>query len=338
MHRVLWMALPALLVIAGCRRAPGPIDPGDTTRLPACPAGPHLVVGVQSRSTDADQLVLRYAGASLEECQGVVVPSQEYDTLTTVGGLPDGTDLVGFAEYYGGGRLVRFDGATEVGRVEDASSYPIGIAPVTLQGQAAIAVVWGGDSSGSSDSGDRVEIYAQGDLSSLGRWDVSSSLTRVAAAPSGQPDRIAAVIDYGIQEYRADPSATSLPTTGELQIAKPRTLGYLRSLDVSGQLARAGSDKGVLSWRLGESNALLGPVACTWPATTDTLLPAEEAHYAAAVIDLAEPDDTLVVVEGDVEGVDASTHLYLVHRRGECERLVSYPTDYAAVAIAWAGR
>jgi hypothetical protein len=261
MRRALLCTSLLALAIGGCRRAPGPIDPSDTTNLAPCPAGLHLLVGLQARDYEKEQLLLRYAGPGLEECQGLVLPDDDYDTMTTVGGLPDGTDLVGFAGPYAeSGRVVRFDGANEIGRVEDGMFYPISTAAITFQGAPAVAVLWG-SGSGSSDNGERLDVYSQSDLSRLGSWDVSYELVRVAAAPSGQADRVAGAINGGLQEYRADASADTLPTTGELQVAKPPDTGYLRSLDVAGQLARASSDRGVLSWQATESPAFLGPVA-----------------------------------------------------------------------------
>lgn len=327
-----------LSMLAGCRRnGTGPIDPGRPDQLAPCGEGLHLVMGLQAPSTDKEQALLRFT-QDLAQCQGAIVRYDDYGTLSTVGGLPDGTDMVGFRGDFGyGGVLARFDGQTSIGRIEDPMFYPIGIAPLTFHGQPAIAVAWGSGSS-SSDSGERLDIYAQADLAPLGSWDTSYELVRVAAPPSGQADRVAAMIGGGLQEYRADPGGATLATTGELQVAKPSTVGWARSLDVSGVDVRAATQRGVMSWRTGQAPAFLGPVQCRWPDTTTTPLPSDDAAYVSAVIDRSSPDDTLVVVDGEVAGSDADTFLYVLRPRGECGLIAEIPSGYRAVSIAWSGR
>lgn len=336
--------LVLVLSLAGCRRpgtgpGTGPIDPGRPDQHAPCPEGaPHLLVGLTSASSSSEQAVARFT-RDLRQCRGLVVASSTYGTIRVVGGLPDGTDLVGFAASYGrGGALVRFGPDRELGRVESTSEYPISIAAVMFQSQPAVAVAWGSGQS-SSDHGERVEVYAQSDLRVLASWEVSYAFVRVAAAPSGQPERLAGAINEGLQEYRADPGATSLATTGELRVAAPNGVGYLRSLDVAGGHARATVDRGVLSWQHGIAPAFLGPVHCVWPDTADTELPVSDATYPSAVIELASPEESLVVVRGQLEGgSDELTHIYTMRRRGECRHEMSFARSHAAVSLAWSGR
>lgn len=295
------------------------------------------MIALATGHSDEEQALLRY-DETLSPCRGAVVPYADYGTIASVGGLSDGTDLVGFSGPYGrGGLLVRFEERTERGRVEDASLLPISITALSFEGRAAVAVVWGSRSS--SDNGDRLDVYAEDDLALLGSWDVSSSLVRAARAPSGQPGRLAALIGDGLQEHRADPGGTTLATTGELQVARPSNTGVLRSLDVSGDRVRVAGDDGVLSWRLGAAPAFLGPVQCRWPRTTSSSLPEETADHVAALIDPSAPDESLVLVSGELRGgSEARSHLYRMTPRGECELVESMPGRYRAVAMSFAGR
>src|SRR5690606_30819150 len=106
------LVVVALLACAGCRRGPeAPVDPTHSG-LPECPAGePHLVIGLQALRSDAVQAIARYT-LDLAPCRGAALPSGELGTISAVGALADGTDLVGFYEQYrGGGALVRVEGA-----------------------------------------------------------------------------------------------------------------------------------------------------------------------------------------------------------------------------------
>ncbi len=336
--RRLACSLALLVLLAGCRRGPGAIDPLRPDQLAPCPSGaPHLVIALATGHSDEEQALLRY-DQTLSACRGAVVPYADYGTIASVGGLSDGTDLVGFSGPYGrGGLLVRFEETTERGRVEDESLLPVSIAALSFEGRPAVAVVWGSRSS--SDDGDRLDVYAEDDLARLGSWDVTYSLVRAAAPPSGQPGRIAALIGEGLQEYRADPGGTTLATTGELQVARPSNTGVLRSLDVLGDRVRVAGDDGVLSWRLGAAPAFLGPVHCRWPRTTSSPLPEETADHAAALVDPSAPDESLVLVSGELRGgSDASSHLFRMTPRGECELVESMPGRYRGVAMSWAGR
>ncbi len=322
----------ALLSCAGCRRAGGPVDP-TSPELAACPSGePHLVIGLQALRGDATQALARFT-ADLAPCRGASLPSDELGTIVAVGALADGTDLAGFSNSYGGGgRLVRVDGASVTAQIEDESDYPISIAPLSYEGQAAVAVVWGEKST--SDSGERIEIYAEADLASLARFDVASELIAAVPAPSGQPSRLAGLINGGLQEYR--PELGSLATTGELQVALPSGVYYRKALHVRGADVRVTARQGVLSWRAGSAPAFLGPVSCRWPDTIDTRLPVETAEYGAALVDARAPDDSLVLVSGELDGGSEETsHLFVLRPRGECLRLASMSEDHRAVAMAF---
>ncbi|MCZ7687415.1 MAG: hypothetical protein M5U28_55225 [Sandaracinaceae bacterium] len=175
--RRLACSLALLVLVAGCRRGPGAVDPLRPDQLAPCPSGaPHLVIALATGHSDEEQALLRY-DQTLSACRGAVVPYADYGTIASVGGLSDGTDLVGFSGPYGsGGLLVRFEEATERGRVEDESLLPVSIAALSFEGRPAVAVVWGSRSS--SDSGDRLDVYAEDDLARLGSWDVTYSLVR----------------------------------------------------------------------------------------------------------------------------------------------------------------
>ena len=327
------LLLVALLACAGCRRGPGgPVDPTNADLSP-CPSGaPHLVVGLRA-PYEATQAIARYTH-DLTLCRGAALPAAEHGAIVAVGALADGADVVGFQGDYRGGKLARIEGASITAQVEDEAAYPISIAPVTYEGQPAIAVVWGTRNSSSFD-GERVAIYAEAGLASLASFDVASELIAVTAPPSGQPSRLAGLIAGGLQEYR--PELASLATTGELQVALPSGVFYRNTLDVRGAEVRVASREGVLSWRAGSAPAFLGPVSCRWPDTVDTRLPVEAAEYLAAVVDPRAPDDTLVLVSGELEGgSDVTSHLFVLRPRGEC--LFVGPMmleDHHAVAMAF---
>jgi hypothetical protein len=329
----------ATIALVGCRRGGGggPVDPTRPDSLAPCPeSAPHLVVGLQSTEWDGDHALVRLT-SDLRACRGLVLP-RALGNVTTVGGLSDGTDLVGFgSDYGGGGSLVRFDADGEVGRVESASDFPLSVATVIFRGQPALAVAWGSRSS--SDQGERVAVYALSDFAMLGSWDVSWELVRVAPSVSGQAERITGTISGDLQEYRADPGGSSLATTGEVRVASPSGSGYFGSIDVHGAEVRAVVDRGVLSWRAGLPPAFLGPVSCRWPATADTVLPMPTAEYLSGVVALDAPEETIVLVSGELEGGSgAITHLYTLWHRGECRIEASFARRHRAVAIAWAGR
>lgn len=321
----------ALLAAPGCRRAaPDPLDPNQPGQHPVCPDA-HVVMGLQAIHYEATQALLRFT-ADRSPCAGVLLPASDFGTLRTVGVLSDGSDLVGFAGSYGGGALVRVDGATVLDRVDDEAFYPISIVAVRIDGTPAAAVVWGSGSS-SSDSGERLDVYAEADLSLLGRWEVSSETTRVARAPGDSAGRLALTVREGMQVVRAERGATTPPMAGELQVARPNGAGSVRSLHVDGEHVRMAAAKGVLAWQLGTAPAFLGPVQCRWPDTLDTPLPAENADHLAALVDPNAPEDTWVLVDGDVEGTDARSHLYLLRPRGECALIGSISPDHRAVAL-----
>ncbi len=333
---LLWMTLAASL--AGCRRGPSTtVDPMSPDSYGVCPEGaPHLVVALAVNTSEVEQALLRFT-EDLAPCRGAVLPDDPFGTIETVGGLADGTDVVGFSDYYGGGRLVRLAEGTELARIEDEQWAPIGFGALTFRGQSAVATVWGSRSS--SDSGERLDVYAQDGLAPLGGWEVSYELVRAAAPPTGQADRIATMVGDGLREQRADPGATTLATTGEITVTRPNNSGYVRSLDVSGSRVRVAVSRGVLSWTAGAAPAFLGPVRCEWPATTDTPLPGEDADYVAAVIDPSDPEQTLVIVNGELSGgSETRSHLYRMQRRGECELVAVIPPDWRGIAMAWAGR
>ncbi len=328
----------ALLLLAGCARQPITLNPGDTSSQPVCPSGPHLLVGAVASGSPVSQTLLRY-DASLQPCRGLQLDYSTYGSLTLVGGLQDGTDLVGFVGDYGrGGSLVHVDGGMVLDRIDRDDLSPISVSPITFQSQPAVAVLWG-DASSSSDSGDTLEIYREQGWSLVGSWHVSYEFVRVSAAPSGQPDRIAGLIHDGLQEYRVDPGAASLATTGELQVAIPNNAYSRSSLDVLGTDVRVGTKGGVLSWSAGLAPAFLGPVACNSPDPAGTPLPAEDAEYVGAVLDAGSAGGSLALVHGAIRGGSGTaTYLYRMGAHGECTQLGAYPSDYSAASIAWSGR
>lgn len=332
-----------LLLCSGCFRNTAPIDPNNPDQLAPCPDGEmHLTVALATRDYEATQSILRFRAGSFEQCQGIVVPYEDFDYVQTVGGMPDGSDVVGFRSDYYGGLVVRFDGNEETARIADDALYPIGISPITFDGQDAIAIAWAGGTPSSSDSAERITVHSRASLAQLGGWDVSYQAIRAAPPLTGQGSRMSVLLSgSGLQEMRADPGASALATTGELQVATPPATGYGRSLDVLGANARIGADNGVLYYRHEQGgNAFLGPVYCRWPAVTGTRLPNADADYIGALIDPSDPDDlTVALVDGTLEGLDSSgTHVFTLRHRGECELLFSIPTTHAAVAISWAGR
>jgi hypothetical protein len=325
-----FLLVVALLACAGCRRGPdGPIDP-TSSGLAVCPSS-HLVIGLRA-PYDQTQAIARFT-MDLAPCRGAALPTGEHGTISAVGALSDGTDLVGFSDSYGGsGTLARVDGASVTAEIDDEEAYPISIAPLTYGGQPAVAVVWG-DGGSSTNSGERLDVYAEVGLAPLASFTVSSELISAAAAPSGQPARLAGLIAGGLQEYR--PELASLATTGELQVALPSGVYYRRSLDVRGDEVRVASREGVASWRAGTAPAFLGPVHCRWPDTVDTRLPGEAAEYVTALVDPRAPGDSLVLVTGELEGGSVSTsHLFVLRPRGECLLFASMPENLSGAGMA----
>lgn len=328
----------ALSLTAGCRRGDGVSrpTPSDPTRLDACPAGPHLLMGLFLRTSSAEPALLRF-DAALQPCQGLSLPDEEWGTLETVGGLRDGRDLVGFSTTRGGS-VVIFDGTAEAGRVESDEYRPISVTEVPLEG-GALAVLWGSLSS-SSRSGEQLNLYRLSDLSLIGSFDADWEDKAVTPAPSGQASRFATLRSPdGLQEYRLDPGATEPSTTGELQIALPRG-GTANAIDLVGGEPGAGivvaQDDGISWWSPELPRAFLGPTHCQWPAFAGTPLPANDADYASVA---ADGDAALALVDGELEGgSEEQYHLYRMTRRGECELLYSIPDTHRAVALAWSGR
>jgi hypothetical protein len=339
------MRAPLLLIVvlAGCRGGVvGPIDPTDPGPLSACPTGPHLSVALGVREWGEEQSILRFAAGSFAQCQGFVPPVMEYGDLVTIGGLDDGSEVLGFIDASRrGGAIARVDGEAVTAHLLSEELFPIGISPLSFAGESAVAVVWGSSFGSSSDSGEFLSVHRASDLSELDGWDVSWSSVRAAAPASGQQQRLA-VLENGasMQEMRADPGATTLATTGELVVSIPFGSGTSRSLDVLAGEVRVAGDDGVLYWRSGSGNAFLGPVTCRWPATTSTRLPAEGSEYRGALIEPNDPTDlTVVLVSGELEGgSEERSHVYLMRHRGDCEHVFSIADTHDAVAIAWAGR
>jgi hypothetical protein len=338
------IALATLVLCAGClRNTGGPIDPDNPDDLAPCPTDrAHLAVAIRAVDYESTPAVLRMIEGSFEQCRGISLPSADYGDVHTIGGMPDGSEVVGFrsGSFYGGS-VVRFDGSEETGRIEDDMLYPIGIAPITFEGQDAIAVTWAAGTPSSSDSGELITVHAHPSLAQLGGWDISYQSIRAAPPLTGQGSRMSVLMNgAGLQEMRADPGASTLATTGELQVSIPFTVGVLRSLDVEGARARVAGDNGVLYYEHEQGgNAFLGPAYCRWPSVFGTLIPTETADYVTALIDTGDPDLTIALVDGILEGRDIhTTHVVTLTHRGECELLFSIPTTHDAVAIAWAGR
>jgi hypothetical protein len=334
------IAFIALSLLAGCRRAGAePFDPNNPDLLAPCPSGaPHLAVGLRASAYDSEQVLLRFT-TDFEQCQGTIVSSATYGTISTVSALPDGTDVVGFLSGYGrDGSIVLFDGTNELGTIEAEGVAPISIAPLTFEGSPAFVVVWG-DSSSSSATGERIDVYST-ELALLGSWDVPWEITRATAPITNLTDRIAAWdAGNGLQEFRSDPGATSLATTGELQIAQPSATYSATSLDVVGSNVRTATAKGVLYWRSGLAPAFLGPVHCRYPVTGADVLPDGNESYEHALVDRDAPEEaSLVLVRGVLEGASESTsEIYVLGHRGDCRQMLSIPSTHHAVGMAWSG-
>ncbi|HJL15274.1 MAG TPA: hypothetical protein RMH99_06445 [Sandaracinaceae bacterium LLY-WYZ-13_1] len=339
-----WLLALAVLapLAAGCRNGPvrpdGP-DPDRPGSLDPCPAA-HLAVLLRASDHEAVPRIVRFDG-SLRACQGAALPDDsDYDSPRSIGGLDDGSELVGFAGGYStGGILALVSEGAITPRLEHEEYFPVSIAAVDWGGTPAVAVLWG-DGDAGREEGEQVEVYAQSDLSRLGAWSTGGYPyeTAIAPASTGQANRLATVVENDLQEVRADPGGETLATTDELFVGTPSWTGRVDSLDVRGDRVVAGGSNGVVWWRRDLPNAFLGPLTCRWGHLVGTPLPEEGAEYGDVAIDAEDPDATLVIVSGTVAGDDGrGTHLYRLHRRGECELVYSAPDTHEAVALGWAG-
>lgn len=334
---LLAFVLLAGAAVVGCGRAddtgPDPTNPG---ALAPCPAG-HYTLALRASHYEAEPAIVRF-DASLRACQGVRFV--ELGSPRAVGGLPSGDDLVGFAPGYGGsGQLVRVAGTTVEVIASDEALFPISIAPLTWQGTPAVAVLWGDGELG-REEGERIDIYAEAGLSLLGSWTGFGYpyVTAVGPAVSGQTARVAGIYGGDLQEYRSDPGADTLATTDELIVQRPSWSGTVGSLDVRGDRVIAGGSNGVLYWRRGMPEAFLGPLRCRWPYHVGTPLVGDDASYGEVAIDATDPEATLVLVNGALDGGSSrDDHLYRLHPRGECEHVYTVPDTHGAVSLGWAG-
>lgn len=337
---LLSITLGAILLggaIAGCGRVDdtGP-DPSNPDALEPCPAG-HYSLLLRATDYEADPALVRF-DQNLRGCRGARFT--ELGDPRAVGGLPSGDDLVGFAGSYStSGQLVRLSGGTVEVVKSDEVLFPISIAPLTWDGQPAVAVLWGEGDLG-REEGERVDVYAEAGLATLGSWEVGGYpyVTAIGPAVSGQTARLAGIVGGDLQEYRSDPGADTLATTDELVVRRPSWSGNVDSLDVRGGRVVAGGDDGVIRWELGMPEAFLGPLQCRWPHYVGTPLPEARASYGDVAIDLTDFEATLVLVDGALEGGSTrADHLYRIHRRGECELVYTVPDTHAAVSLSWAG-
>lgn len=327
--------IAGVALIAGCRGG-GPIDPGQVDRFAACPAGePHLVLGLRLAHSDVEHALFRF-DANLGPCRGLVLPNEDYSSLRAVGGLPDGRDLVGVTgDYSHPNALIVFDGQNEVARVEDDAYVPMSIAPIE-HGGPAVAVLWGSGDPG-RENGERLDIYARDTFALIASFDATWDHKAVSPAPSGQPDRLAILEYAGLQEYRIDPGATSLATTGELQVALPRDSGAANALDIVGGEVVAAQNDGIGRWALGEAPAFLGPVHCAWPAISGDRLPVADANYTSVVH--GRDGRAIALVDGELEGgSEEDDFVFQISDRGECELVLAVPDTHAAIGLAWSGR
>ncbi|MCB9592583.1 MAG: hypothetical protein H6719_07615 [Sandaracinaceae bacterium] len=335
-------------VLAGCfvDVGGGGPDPRRPQDLDACPDGvPHLLVGLQSTSSifdddPAEQVVLRFT-PDFDGCRGLVVPSSEYGEIYSVGGLPDGSDLVGFdGNRFSAlpGAVVRFRGQDEVDRVQDPSLLPIAARPITFGGAPAVAILWG-HQGGSGVVNDRLDVVAREQLTQvLGSWTVPRDLLAIGPALT-DGDRLSGLVQWdGLQGYRIDAGAETLSTTGELQVPLPPA-GTTHAMDVHGGVAQIATHDGVSFWTSGASPAFVGPRYCRHATRVGGALPMENADYVDVAIDLATPSEAaLALVYGSLDVASTSTHVFRLQRRGECERVYTVPEPYRGQAIAWSGR
>lgn len=304
----------------------GNIDPPDAQECQ--PSDPHLVIGLRSTVYEKGSMIARL-DTRLRPCKGFEFDRSQGD-LSAVGGTKDGYDLVAFDN----GQVFLLNGNHDLWGVEhESGNGALALFTMEFDGREVVGILWG-DYYG-TDSLDLVELD---DGRQIQRFDVSSSLVFMSPTVDGEPSTVAGMIEWdGVQVYRAELHADDLGTIGERQIATPRsgTLNWLAA--GSGELLIA-ADDGVLYWPPNTSDAFLGPIACLWPANRGGVLPESEAEYVSVAHDEGLSGFFLAVVDGDLEGVDATdSSIFRMGRNGECEYLYSAPEDMRINGIVWTG-
>ena len=325
MRRVspLLLASLALGCFGGGGGTPSPGPAFDPVRGPECPAR-HLSVAARPILSDGTSLLVRFT-EDLEQCQGLVVSEELDDTLWDLGGMSDGSDLLGFD-----GRVMRVRGREVLWDVE-AAGRVLDVFPLTVARTEHVAVLWG-SATGSSPSGDRLEVLDAGTGETLATYDVSFDV--VAAAASEREDRVVLLDRYdGFAEHVVDLSAEALGGAGELEVAAPGGTGSLGSVLVrAGRVDVVGS-AGVLRWTP-DTPSMLGPSSCRWSYWEGETLP-EECEFRGLAADPTDEARWLTLCHApDREGA-----LVSLGPRDSCAVLLPEPRlpDHEITDLAWSG-
>lgn len=323
------VAVPMSLLLAACTTT----DPGGGPGPPPLTGEPcptvHAVAALRPTSFSAPSRLARF-DERLRPCRGSSVEG----SIGAVSGLPDGSELLGVD-----GVLVRVRDRDEVWRHEptiraDAASS---MALLEVDGLELVAVLWARDGGGATG----LEVLRIADGSLERTYDVSSSIRAIATASSGQGDRLSLLHQYdGVSEVRVVLEAESLGGVGEREIAAPRSIGALQTLDARPGHLAASSTEGVLRWS-DETPSFLGPVTCRWPRLSDSVIPSSCREMAGAAMHPDEPDRVLSICEAPegLPGDGRGGALVQIGPRGDCE-VILFPdqiTDAILADVDWAG-
>lgn len=345
-ERSRWLWLPAALCLSSAASACDSVRPDDTIGPGAdpidsvvdCPAE-HLVIGL--RDPSGASAIARRSAADMTTCRGLAINGQ----VTAVGGLIDGTELVGVDS-----RVRRIGLRGEEAWSHEAPSYGLeaaAFAVLGINGGYAVAVLW---MTSYSSTGQLVEILDAGTGETMQTYDdPPGSPVAIATGLDGVGDRIALLDQYeSLREAQVVIGAPGLGSATEREIQMPRTGGELTwaasiapqpELGFPGRVA-IGSGRGVVYWSTDMAPAALGPVACAWPAYFGETLPTTCEDYDAAV---PIPGAEARFVASCVAREESASRPAIVElgRRGDC-RVLNAPSAFDAnvtvVGMAWAGR
>lgn len=305
----------------GSSTAPAP-EGIDLLGGPVCPAA-HLNLAARPLRYDGSSILIRFT-EELELCRGLAIAPEVDDTLWDVGGMADGTDLLGYD-----GRVQRVRDREILWEVEGEGRV-LDVFAITLAGTGRVGVLWGRSSGG---SGDRLDILDANAGDRLATYDVSWDVR--AAAASEREDRVVLLDRWaGFSEHVVDLSAEALGGTGELEVQAPRGVGSLDSLLVRPGQVEAVADSGILRWS-SDTASMLGPASCRWSYWAGEMLPSE-CEYRGMAADPSDPRRWLTLCHGpDLAGAIVS-----LGPRDSCAILLPERRlpNHEITDLAWSGR
>lgn len=321
--RILWGLGSMLGLLSGACVQVNELD-SDNPDLGVCPPDrPHLVVGFSGSRPGIDRYVVEPGGAAIE-CLGAALPDvYEEWTVTAVGALHDGSDLVAITEFYGGGpsRILRYADNEVVEQVDVDGRWAVQISEIPFGGERAFAVMWG-EGTLDSPTDERVEVYSyESGIDSQGSWEVSSLTEDLAGTLDGDPRALSIVDQSGVHQLVAPSVGERWSDTDQPSLGRPESTGSPRYLASRGDEVRAASYTGIFAWSRGNGPGLVGPMECRAPLVSANRIP-NRVQIQDLVVE--ENGWSLILSSGDVPAATGRFHLCHVGQRGECDCVESF--------------